>query len=137
MHSLKILCCLPFILFALDYLWLGLLAGRLYKNELGSFLRMSGSGLQPVVWAAFLVYIAIPLGIVLFVLPRVSPEKIVTSSLLWGAVFGLVVYTVYDMTNYSMLKDWPLRITLIDICWGCVLCAFGTLAASLLNRWFS
>jgi uncharacterized membrane protein len=135
MHSLKVFCFLPPLLFALDYLWLGTFASNLYKKELGPFLRMSGADLQPVIWAALVVYIAIPLGIVLFVLPRVSPDNLVVSSLFWGALYGIVVYTIYDMTNYSLLKDWPLRLSLIDICWGGLLNALGTLAAALLDRW--
>lgn len=68
-HSVKVFLFLPPLLFALDYVWLGVFASDLYKKELGSFLRMSGTALQPIVWAAQLVYRAIPLGIVLFVLP--------------------------------------------------------------------
>jgi uncharacterized membrane protein len=29
-----------------------------------------------------------------------------------------VVYTIYDMTNYSLVRDWLLRVALIDIGWG-------------------
>jgi uncharacterized membrane protein len=137
MHTVKVFCFLPPLLFALDFLWLGTVASSLYKKDLGSFLRMSGTDLQPVIWAALLVYIAIPAGIVLFVLPRVSPDNLVLSSLFWGALYGIVVYTIYDMTNYSLLKDWPLRLSLIDICWGGVLNALGTLAAALLDKWLS
>lgn len=134
-HTVKIFLCLPPILFVLDYIWLGVVASGLYKRELGGFLRISGEALQPVIWAALLVYIAIPAGIVLFALPRVSPDNVVTSSIFWGAVYGIVVYTIYDMTNYSLLKDWPLRLSLIDICWGGFLNAVGTLAAAHLDRW--
>jgi uncharacterized membrane protein len=134
-HSIKVFLFLPPILFALDYLWLGIFASRLYKRELGGFLRMSGDGMQPVIWAALLVYVAIPAGIVLFPLARVSPDNIFGTSLLWGGTFGLVVYTIYDMTNYSLLRDWPLRVSLIDICWGVFLNAAGTLAAAHLDRW--
>ena len=107
----------------------------MYKKELGSFLRMSGSSLQPVLWAAVIVYIAIPLGIMLFVLPRVSADNITGSALLWGALYGIVVYAIYDMTNYCLIRDWPLRVSLIDICWGGLLNALGTLAAAWLDRW--
>lgn len=134
-HSFKIFLLLPPLLFALDYLWLGIFASNLYKKELGGFLRMSGDGMQPIIWAALVVYIAIPAGIVLFALPRVSPDNLVLSSLFWGGLFGLVVYTIYDMTNYSLLRDWPLRVSLIDICWGGFLNAVGTLAAAYLDRW--
>ena len=134
-HTFKVFLCLPPILFALDYLWLGMFASGLYKKDLGGFLRLSGDTMQPVIWAALLVYVAIPAGIVLFALPRVTQDNIIGSSLLWGGIFGLVVYTIYDMTNYSLLRDWPLRVSLIDICWGVFLNATGTLAAAYLDRW--
>ncbi len=134
-HNIKVFLCLPPILFVLDYIWLGFFASSLYKKDLSGFLRISGEALQPVIWAALLVYVAIPAGIVLFALPRVSPDNVVTSSIFWGAVYGIVVYTIYDMTNYSLLKDWPLRLSLIDICWGAFLNAVGTLAAAHFDRW--
>jgi len=136
-HSLKVFLFLPPVLFALDYLWLGVFASELYKKELGPFLRMSGASLQPIPWAAVMVYLAIPAGLVLFVLPRVSPEQMTGSALLWGALYGIVVYAVYDMTNYSLVRDWPLRVSLIDIGWGGVLNALGALAAAWLDRWLS
>jgi uncharacterized membrane protein len=131
----KVFLFLPPLLFALDYVWLGIFASNLYKKELGPFLRMSGNAMQPIIWAALAVYIAIPLGIVLFVLPRVSMDNPTGSSLLWGAIFGVVVYAVYDMTNYSLVRDWPLRVSMIDICWGGLLNAIGALAATWLDRW--
>ncbi|MBM3723993.1 MAG: DUF2177 family protein [Acidobacteria bacterium] len=134
-HSVKVFLFLPPILLALDYLWLGIVASGLYKRELGSFLRMSGNGLQPILWAALIVYLAIPLGIVLFVLPRVSAANPIPSALVWGAAYGLVVYAIYEMTNYSLVRDWPLRLALIDICWGAVLNALGSAAAAWLDRW--
>jgi uncharacterized membrane protein len=134
-HSIKIYALLLPVLFVLDYLWLGLLASGLYKRQLGSFLRLSGGGLDPVVWAALVVYLAIPLGVVLFALPRVSAANPVGSALFWGAIYGLILYAVYDMTNYSLVRDWPLSLSLIDIGWGGVLNALATLAAALLDRW--
>jgi len=41
------------------------------------------------------------------------------------------------MTNYSLVRDWPLRVSLIDIGWGGVLNALGALAAAWLDRWLS
>jgi uncharacterized membrane protein len=130
----KVFLFLPPLLLILDYIWLGVFASNIYKKELGQFLRLSGNSLQPIVWAAVVVYIAIPLGIVLFVLPRVSADHLVGSALLWGAFYGLVVYAIYDMTNYSLVRDWPLRLSLIDIGWGGLLNAIGSLAAAWLDR---
>lgn len=39
------------------------------------------------------------------------------------------------MTNYSLMRDWPLRVALIDICWGGVLNAIGAGAAACPDRW--
>ena len=134
-HFFKVFIFLPPLLFVLDYIWLGVFASNLYKKGLGSFLRMTGNTMQPVVWAAIFVYIAIPLGIMFFVLPRISPDNWIRSALIWGALYGVIVYTIYEMTNYCLLQDWPLRIVLIDICWGALLNAIGALAAGFLDRW--
>ena len=134
-HTLKVYVLLLPVFFVLDFLWLGVLASGLYKRELGSFLRLSGDALTPITWAALIVYLAIPLGVVLFALPRVSSENLIGSSLFWGALYGIVLYAIYDMTNYSLIKGWPLKLSLIDICWGGVLNACATCAAALLDRW--
>ena len=134
-HTAKIYLLLLPVLFILDFLWLGVLMSGFYKKELGPFLRLSGDALAPIPWAAIVVYLAIPLGVVLFALPRVSRENLLTSSLFWGFMYGVILYAVYDMTNYSLLKGWPLKVSLIDICWGGVLNASATYAAALLDRW--
>jgi uncharacterized membrane protein len=134
-HQVKVFALLLPVLFILDYLWLGVLASGLYRRELGAFLRLNGDHLVPIIWAALVVYLAIPLGVVLFALPRLSADQLVGSALLWGALYGLVLYTVYDMTNYALVKDWPLRLSLVDICWGTTLNALATLCAALLDRW--
>lgn len=102
-HVFKIyLLCLPFTLL-LDYLWLAKLMQGFYLKELGPYARVRGTTIIPVYWAAAIVYLLLPLGIVLFALPQVDPEHLAASSLTWGALFGLVVYGVYDMTNMATL----------------------------------
>jgi uncharacterized membrane protein len=134
-HGLKVYGLLLPVLFVLDYLWLGLLAADLYKRELAAFLRLDGDHLAPVIGAALVVYLAIPLGVVLLALPRVSAERWVLSALGWGALYGLILYSVYDMTNYALVKGWPLKLSLVDMAWGTALNALATLAAALLDRW--
>jgi uncharacterized membrane protein len=135
LHSFKVyLLCLPFTLM-LDYLWLATLMQGFYIRELGPYARVRGGTILPVYWAAGLVYLLLPLGIVLFALPRVDPANLAASSLLWGGLFGLVVYGVYDMTNMATLERWPTRMVWVDICWGCFLCGVTTLFAALVSRW--
>ena len=135
LHTFKVyLLCLPFTLL-LDYLWLAKLMQGFYIKELGPYARVRGATIIPVYWAAAIVYLLLPLGIVLFALPRVDPEHLAVSSLGWGALFGLIVYGVYDMTNMSTLERWPVRMVWVDICWGCFLCRVTNLFAALASRW--
>ena len=134
-HFAKLyLACLPFML-VLDYLWLGKLMQGFYLSELGPYARRRGAAIVPVYWAAALVYLLLPLGVLLFALPRVDPYNPLLSSLGWGSLFGLVVYGVYDMTNMATLERWPTRMVFLDICWGCFLCGATTcFAAFMRNR---
>ncbi|MDQ7826539.1 MAG: DUF2177 family protein [Candidatus Eremiobacteraeota bacterium] len=110
-------------LLVLDYVWLGLIMNRFYARQLGGLGRTEGGNFKPVIWAACMVYLLIPLGIVVFVLPGVDRGSLVLSSAGRGALFGLVLYGVYDFTNYSLLKDYPKTMTFADILWGTFLCS--------------
>ena len=134
-HFLRTYLLILPVFLVIDLTWLGMVMVNFYKSELGALARRTGDSLSPVWWAAAIVYLVIPLGIVLFALPRVTIENPFGSSLLWGFLYGATLYAVYDFTNYSLLKGWPLRMTLVDIAWGGVLCAIVTYVASLIDRW--
>jgi uncharacterized membrane protein len=40
-----------------------------------------------------------------------------------GALFGLITYATYDLTNLATLKDWPVKVVVVDMAWGAVLAA--------------
>jgi len=40
-----------------------------------------------------------------------------------GALIGLSMYGLYDLTNYATLTNYPLRFMVADITWGTILCA--------------
>jgi uncharacterized membrane protein len=134
-HNLKIYLILLPVFFFIDYLFLGKIMVGFYKQELGPLARRAGEDLSPLLWAAFLVYLLIPLGIVLFALPRVSPGNLPGSSLFWGCLFGVVLYGIYDLTNLSILAGWSLNLSLLDMAWGGFLCALSTTLAAYLDRW--
>ena len=137
LHAFKVYGAILPVFLIIDFLWLGVIMSKFYKDELGVLARISNGGLTPVLWAAGIVYVLIPLGIVLFALPRVSPEHMVSSALFWGFIYGIVVYGVYDMTNYSLLSKWSLRMSIVDILWGGTINATVTCIAAIFNRWFA
>jgi uncharacterized membrane protein len=44
-------------------------------------------------------------------------------ALIYGALFGLVAYATYDLTNLATMKNWPVLITIVDLAWGMTLAA--------------
>jgi uncharacterized membrane protein len=79
--------------------------------------------MAPVWLAALPIYLLIPMGVIEFALPKLNTQKAWETSFKYGGLFGLVLYGVYDLTNYSLLKDWTLAVTVMDITWGIILCA--------------
>jgi len=137
LHTVKIYSTLIPLFLVIDFLWLGVIMSKFYKTELGPLARLQGDALAPVIWAAAVVYVLIPLGIVLFVLPRVSPDHFIASALMWGFIYGIVLYGVYDMTNYSLVSRWSLRMSLVDILWGGAINAVASCIAAILDRWYA
>lgn len=117
------------IFLLIDLTWLGFVMAKFYNTQLGDLARRSGESLAPHWPSALLVYLAIPAGIVLFVLPRVTGHL---DALMFGALFGLILYATYDLTNYSTLANWPIQLVIVDIVWGAVLCGLVALIASFI-----
>ncbi len=102
----------------LDGVWLGVLMGGFYRTALGPIARTSADGSLAPIWAAAApVYVLLALGQYLFVMPKVAPGAY-GDALLWGALFGLIVYGVYDFTNWSTLRDYSPMLVLVDVGWG-------------------
>jgi len=137
MQSLKIFAIVSPICLLIDLLWLGVIMKGFYSQELGDLARREGTALSPRWGAAILVYLLIPGGIVLFVRPLLGPNATTWQAVGWGAVFGLVMYGVYDLTNLAVLEKWTMRVTLADIAWGCVLCGTTSAIMRLVDRWLS
>lgn len=104
------------VFFAIDILWLGFIAKKLYREEIGHLMA------EKTNWPAAIIFYSIFIGgLVLFaVIPALEKESL-TYALQMGALFGFMCYATYDMTNLATLKDWPVKITIIDILWGTIL----------------
>jgi uncharacterized membrane protein len=127
-QTLKLLLFITTIMLLLDGLWLGLIAKRFYIAEYGSMLRLdSNNAMAPLLSAAVVVYIALIAGILLFVIPKAGGNAL--AALGWGALFGIIVYAVYDFTNLSVMANWPLKVTFIDTLWGGFLCGVTSYVA--------
>lgn len=117
----------------LDGIWLGLIGTQWYVQGFGKLMQMSESGsIQPYWPAAIIVYIALIAGILFFVVPKAQGN--IWHGLLWGMLFGFVTYATYDFTNLSVLKDWQWKISIIDTCWGMVLCGVTSMVTVFVSN---
>lgn len=103
------------VFFAIDMVWLGLVANKFYQSQIGHLLGN-------VNWsAAIIFYLVYIVGILIFaVMPGIESGSW-QKALLWGALFGFFTYATYDFTNLATLKDWPYLVVLVDVIWGTVL----------------
>ena len=99
----------------LDGIWLGWLMKNFYREQLAPIVRMADGGIAPNWPAAFVVYVLLGTGIAVFVIPRAASVPLAA---LYGGLFGLVIYGVYDFTNFSTLRQYPLALTFTDWAWG-------------------
>ena len=118
------------VFFAIDIVWLGLIAKNIYAKYLGHYLSDDVNWLAAM--AFYLLYIA---GIFVFaILPAVEKNSVI-NAILYGAFLGLVAYATYDLTNYATLKDWPVRIVVIDLVWGTILTSSVATAGFFITRY--
>jgi uncharacterized membrane protein len=118
----------------IDSFWLRNMYMKLYQPEIGEVL-MKGVRMGPAV-TFYLLYI---LGIVIFAYSPALASGRWQTALIYGAMFGFFTYMTYDLTNYSTLKVWSLKVTIYDIIWGTVLtglsAAAGFWITTTISRW--
>jgi uncharacterized membrane protein len=100
----------------IDVVWLSTAGPTLYATELKGMLLD-----KPNFTVAFLFYALYTFGVVMFVVRPAGGD--VYDALRMGALFGLVAYATYDMTNLASLKGFTTKIALIDLAWGTSLTA--------------
>jgi uncharacterized membrane protein len=101
------------VFFAIDIVWLSLIAKKLYSQYLGYIMSPN------VNWiAAMLFYLLFIVGLLVFVIEPALVDHNMTQLVFRAALFGLITYATYDLTNLATLKDWPINITIIDLIWG-------------------
>lgn len=116
------------VFFAIDMVWLGLVATKFYKSQIGFLLG-------PVNWtAAVIFYLLYIIGILIFAVSPALQEGSLVKAVIMGALFGFFAYATYDFTNLSTIKDWPLLVSVVDIAWGTILTSSVATASFLIGR---
>lgn len=105
----------------LDAIWLSGIMAKTYRKSLSSIGKFKEDGsFSPRLGAVAIVYVSIVLSFMIFVLPKAFILGGL-GSFIYGAIFGILVYAIYEFTNYAGLKDWPRKLVVLDTLWGGVL----------------
>ncbi len=113
-----------------DMIWLGVVAKGFYQKHLGYLLAPQVNWVAAAVF--YLVFIA---GIILFAVHPALEKASVGKAALLGALFGLMTYATYDMTNLATVRDWPVVVAVVDILWGMFLCTVVSVSCFWFARW--
>ena len=115
----------------LDAIWLGIISRNLYSKYLGYIMTETPNWI-----AAIIFYLLFIVGIVVFVVFPGIEEKNLWISFGKAALFGLVTYATYDLTNLATIKSWPIQITIIDLIWGTFLSSIVGVTTIILGKWW-
>ena len=129
-YHLKLYFATLIVFFAIDMIWLGLVARGFYQQHLGFLMAPS-----PNWFAAIAFYLLFIVGILAFVVVPGLKEDSLQTTLLRAALFGLITYATYDLTNLATLKDWPILVTVVDMIWGTFLSVAVSLAIFMIGKW--
>ena len=131
-YYLKLYFATLAVFFAVDMFWLGVISRTFYKKQLGFLMA------PDINWyAALIFYFLFIFGVLVFVVIPGLKENALPVMLGKAALFGLITYATYDLTNLATVKDWPLIITIVDLIWGMVLTTTVSLAGFFIGRWMA
>ena len=99
-------------------------APKFYKAQIGHLMADKAKLLPAAIF-----YVLFVAAMVYFVVAPALEHQNLTRLIVSAAIFGLVTYATYDLTNMATLRDWPLLVTVVDIAWG----TFLSLAVSLIT----
>ena len=111
-----------------DFIWLTL-QKPMYQNMV---YKVQYSDLRVNMPGALVAYFLMFVSIAFIILPLVKNLKIntfkdaVLASIRYGGILGLVIYGIYNATNFAIFKNYSIETAIIDTLWGVTIYSFIT-----------
>ena len=112
-------------LISIDYIYLNIIKD-FFENQVN---KVQGSPLKINFLGATLCYVFLIVGLNYFI---IKPHRSINDAFL----LGLIIYGVYETTNYALFKNWSIITVIIDTLWGGLLFASTTYVVNLLRGVF-
>ena len=101
---------------------------NLMKNYFSKQIQsVQGSPIKMRVLGAAICYIFLIIGLNYFI---IKPNRSVSDAFL----LGIVIYGVYETTNYALLTKWSMLTVVLDTLWGGILFAVTTFLTNLFRN---
>ena len=110
------------VFITIDFVYLSLMR-KYFDNQIQ---RVQNSPIKMNYLGAALCYIFLIYGINYFI---IKPRRSVNDAFL----LGIVIYGVYETTNYALFKNWSILTVILDTLWGGILFASTTYIVNLLR----
>jgi uncharacterized membrane protein len=106
----------------LDLIYLSIFSG--FFNDLVKSIQ--GSKIKFKIFGALLCYILLIGGLNYFIIEK-------RKSIMDAFILGIVIYGVYETTNYAIFDKWNIQALTLDTLWGGILFAITTKIVYLFN----
>jgi uncharacterized membrane protein len=113
-------------LIAVDMIWLLVIAKTMYRDSMGDLMAD-----EPKIAAGIAFYVLYAIGVCIFVIMPAINKQSWFDAVMYGALFGFFCYMTYDLTNLSVIRNFPTQLAFIDIAWG----SFATALVSGVTYW--
>ena len=107
-----------------DMFWHIFVAPKLFREQIGHLM-----GDKVKIYAGLIFYFINAAAILLFVINPAVENKNIMHALFYGGFLGFSMYSTYNFTNLALLRNWPIKLTIIDLAWG----AFAAAATSVIS----
>ena len=64
----------------------------------------------------------------------IQKSNSIYESIIYGLTVGLIIYGVFNLVNYSILKEWKLNIVIMDTLWGMTICTITSIILFLIFK---
>lgn len=131
--SLLVLVLVSGVIFLIaDAIMLSTVMQPLFAQHLGDTLR---EGIRPL--PAVLFYLIYMAGVVWFAGWPALRDGTPVTALVNGAILGLIAYGTYELTSWTVMRDWHPSMVAADMAWGATVTAVsawgGVLAARAIS----
>lgn len=90
-------------------------------------IKIQGSELKVRPISTVLVYVSMLFGLTMFVLKDFKQGDSIKDAVLRAGMLGLVIFSVYELTNFAIISKWEIKYVFMDSIWGTLLFSLTTL----------